>query len=182
MFVLLSYRNDLLLSGICVQWANTDHLHHHSKNSEKGDWYQECKSTFRDVPGPAWISSATQQPSARVYQICLPGILLARACKVLFVCITAMIFLLATQLARFVADVPLTSTFVPLGPFTGLQRGESDEQTEKRPPASRGHRRVFRWRPVPWSLQFLHPPRGHLPPLQFLPWPRPLQGPLCSTG
>lgn len=74
-FKTLSHRNDLLLSGICVQRANTEHFHHHSKNPEEGDGYQECDTALWDVPHPAWIPPATQQPSTGVYQICLPGIL-----------------------------------------------------------------------------------------------------------
>lgn len=37
-----------------------------------------------------------------------------------------------------------TSPFVCPGPFAGCQHSEPGEQVEKRPPASRGRRRVFR--------------------------------------
>lgn len=73
-------------------------------------------------------------------------------------------------------------SFLSSGAFSGCQYNKPDEQTEKRPPAPCGCRGVFWWGPVPWPLSLLYPARGHLPPLQLLPWPWPLQGPICSTG
>lgn len=70
---ILFHRNDLLLPGVRVQRADTEHFHHHSENPEEGHWYQECYPHLRDVPHPAWVTPSTQQPSTGVYQICLPG-------------------------------------------------------------------------------------------------------------
>lgn len=68
------------------------------------------------------------------------------------------------------------------GPFAGCQHSEPGEQAEERPAAPCGRWRVLGGRSVPRPLQLLRPARSHLPPLQLLPWPGPLQGPLSGTG
>lgn len=151
MWCFLSHRNDLLLSGVCVQRVDTEHFYHHSENPEEGYRYQECGTTLRDVPRPAWIPSAAQQPSTGVYQICLPGILsklwrVEECNKAVFVSCTQSY----SHSHCTATDTPAIPPFS--GPFTGCQHSEPGEQAEKRPLASCWCRRVF-WRsPVPWPL------------------------------
>lgn len=69
----LSFRNDLLLPGVCGQRADAEHFHHHPEDPEKGDWDQECNSDLRDVSCPARLTPAAQQSGAGVRQIRLSG-------------------------------------------------------------------------------------------------------------
>lgn len=141
-FKTLSHRNDLLLPGICVQRADTELFHHHSENPEEGDRYQECEPALRDVPRPAWVPPATQQPSTGVHQICLPGILPPSFVLHVVIFFTPR----CAQISSSIISIP---SFVHSGPFTGCQHSEPGEQAEKRPPAPRGRRRVFGGSPVP---------------------------------
>jgi len=65
--LLLPRRNDLLLPGICVQRAHAELFHHHSKDPEEGDGHPERQPGLRDVPRPARIPPAAQQPGAGVH-------------------------------------------------------------------------------------------------------------------
>lgn len=134
---ILFHRNDLLLPGVRVQRADTEHFHHHSENPEEGHWYQECYPHLRDVPHPAWVTPSTQQPSTGVYQICLPGKKKKR---------NLLLFFFPQRLFIFPPSLPC------LGSFTRRQHCKSGEQAEERPPTSCGCWRVFRGSPVPWPV------------------------------
>lgn len=77
--------------------------------------------------------------------------------------------------------VPATS-LSSAGPVSGHKHHKPGEQAEPGPAPPGGRGRVLGGGPVPRPLPLLRAPRGHLPQLQLLPGPGPVQRPLRLSG
>lgn len=66
-------RDDHLLSGVRVERAHAEHLHHHAEDPKKGVRHTQRGPALGNVPRAPGVTSAPQQPRPGVHQICLSG-------------------------------------------------------------------------------------------------------------